>query len=284
MLNFLGRLDQRVLYVLLVLAICGPLLLPVPVPPPALSPQGRGYFDTIEVLAGDPSARNKIVLVSANFGSSTAAESLTQARLTVTHLMKKRLRFALFSFDPQGRELGQQAADEVAARYNYVYGRDYVNWGYRPGDAFESTLKAMVRDIPGTLGSDIRGQPLAAIPVMRGIRSVNDVAAIIEIASADTLEKYLQFFQNTGRAPVPTLYGCTAVMAPEAFPYLKSGQLQGMLVGLKGAVEYETLLGQRGFATNASGALSYSHFLILGLIALGNLGALAGKKGRTAGR
>jgi hypothetical protein len=52
------------------------------------------------------------------------------------HLMARKMKIALFSFsDPQGRDLAQGLADRLAPEYGYVYGRDYVNWGFKAGDA-----------------------------------------------------------------------------------------------------------------------------------------------------
>jgi len=102
-------------------------------------------------------------------------------------------------------------------------------------------------------------------------------AAVLEceITPAGTVGAWIQFFQRTGDKPIPTLFCPTAVMAAEAFPYLKSGQLQGMLNGLSGAIEYEVLTGEKGFGTRASASLSYAHLLIILLIVLGNAGMFA---------
>ena len=125
-------------------------------------------------------------------------------------------------------------ATRLEPQYGYQYGRDYVNWGYRPADAIVLLLKAAVRDVPGTIKTDIKGTSLTDVPAMQGIKTVDDIGAIIEITPSSTLGTWLTYYQRTGKEPVPTLFCPTAVMAPEAFPYLKSGQLQGMLVGLKG--------------------------------------------------
>lgn len=272
----LQNIDRRILYLLLFLAVVLPLLFSAPVPPAAVSPQARGFFDTLERVPPE-----KMVILSASFSSSTAAENLTQIETVMRHLMKRKLKFAIFGFiDPQGRELAQKVADRLQSKYGYVYGRDYVNWGFRRADQ-TVLLTAMVRDLPGTLGRDIHGTPLASVPVMAGIKGVNDIGAVIELTGSDSLPLWLGYFRSAGEKPIPTLFCPTAVMAPEAFPYLKSGQLQGMLVGLKGAIEYEGLIGERGFATTASAALSYSHFLIIGLIILGNVGMLATRARRT---
>jgi hypothetical protein len=273
----LQNIDRRVLYLLLFVVISLPLIVDVPVPKPAILPQTRDFYDTIERIAADPEKRGKLVIVSANFSSSTAAENLTQTETLLRHLMKRRLKFGILAFDAQGRELSQQIAEKIQGQYGYEYGRDYVNFGFRPFGAFVNTLKAMVRDIPTALGKDFKGADLKTMPVMKGIRGVDDTAAVIEITASRSLDAWIQFYQRTGKQPIPTLYCPTAVMAAEAFPLLKSGQLQGMLIGLKGAIEYEALLNERGFATRASASLSYSHFLILGLIVLGNVGMFATK-------
>ncbi len=271
----LQNIDRRVLYLLLILAVGLPLIFSAPVPAPAVLPPTRSFYDTVEALANDPVRRNKLVILSANFSSSTAAESLTQTDTVMRHLMRRKLKFAIFDFvDPQGRELAQQTAEKLQNQYGYVYGRDYVNWGYRPVGAAVPTVKAMVRDIPAAIGRDITNTPLTEIPVMEGVKGVNDIAAVIEVTGSASLPVWIGYFQRTGREPVPTLFCTTAVQGPEAFPLLKSGQLQGMLVGLQGAAEYEVLLKEPGFATRGSASLSYAHFLILALIILGNVSML----------
>ena len=85
--------------------------------------------------------------------------------------------------------------------------------------------------------------------------------------------------------------GTTAVGAPNFYPYVQSGQLVGLLGGLKGAAEYETLIGAPGDATSGMDAQSIVHALIVVFILLGNLvllpleaqgGGRAGRLGRNA--
>jgi hypothetical protein len=65
-------------------------------------------------------------------------------------------------------------------------------------------------------------------------------------------------------------------MAPEQYPFLDSGQLSGMLTGMKGAAEYEQLIGAPGFGLPAMAGQSFAHLYILFLIVLGNLPILIG--------
>lgn len=282
----LQNLDRRVLYLMLAVVISFPLLYRgVPLPAPAIAPPTRSFYETIEKIAQDPVKKEGLVIVSCNFGSGTLAENLSQTEAVLTHLCKHHLKFAIFAFsDPQGRELGGRAAEKVAAKYGYKYGENWVNWGYRPSAAIQPMLKTAVTDIPGAFGNDVKGTKLADVPVMKGIRNTENVALVVEVAAANTLPAWIQFFQRAGKNPIDTLYCPTSVMANEAYPLLDTGQLQGMLVGLKGANEYENLLQEPGFATQASASLSYSHVLIIALIVLGNYGMIMERRRRQGGR
>ena len=88
----------------------------------------------------------------------------------------------------------------------------------------------------------------------------------------------IQFMQ--GPADVPMAVALTAVMAPEAYNYVDSKQIIGMLNGLKGGNEYEQLLGVFGKASRASNSSSFAHLLIISFIALGNVAMLLERRQR----
>ena len=67
-------------------------------------------------------------------------------------------------------------------------------------------------------------------------------------------------------------------MAPEGYQFLDSGQIKGMLTGIKGAIEYENLIKKPGKATRQALALTITHVLIVVLIVLGNIGYIAEKR------
>lgn len=273
------KIDRRILYLLLFLAIGLPMIIRVPTPKPAIMPETRKFYDTIEEIAADPARKDKLVILCSNYGAGTLAENQTQTAAICRHLMQKRLKFAIFAFNSQqGAEQGDLAATAAAQKYGYKYGIDYVNWGFRPGEAIVTLLKSAVRDIPDAFGNDAKGTALTQVPVMQGIKDVNNIGLIIEVASANTLPTWLQYFQRTGDNPIATLYAPTSVMAPEGYPLLKSGQINGMLFGLKGANEYEILIGERDFGERGAASLAYSHLLIILLVILGNVGMFAQQK------
>ncbi|MCH7493875.1 hypothetical protein IIA16_04100, partial [bacterium] len=75
---------------------------------------------------------------------------------------------------------------------------------------------------------------------------------------------------------IPVGGGVTAVSAPEYYVFLQSGQMVGLLGGMKGGAEYEKLVGAPDKATRGMDAQSLGHFVIVLFIILGNLGYLLG--------
>jgi len=65
--------------------------------------------------------------------------------------------------------------------------------------------------------------------------------------------------------------GVTAVSTPGFLPYVNNlNQLYGLLGGLKGAAEYESLIGVKGTATSGMDAQSIAHVLVILFIIMGN--------------
>ncbi len=87
---------------------------------------------------------------------------------------------------------------------------------------------------------------------------------------------------------IPIIAAQITVTAPQAEPFLQSGQLAGILVGLRGAAEYEILTNMPGTAAAGMDAQSMAHLLIIGFILLGNASYFIKKSkglvGKGAGR
>jgi len=270
-------IDRRIIYAVLLVFILIPLFFPFS-PKTYPSKQSQDFFDTVERVSKE--SPNKLVIVDGWWSPSTRGENQWEAQAVVTHLMVRHLHFAILSFDTQNNTVTQtQIVEPLAKRYGYVYGRDYVNWGFRPVPSFEPTLKGLVTDIPHTIKKDYKGTPLDQIPVMKGIRTRDDVGAVVEVTPSATAEKWLGLFEQNNNPPF--LFAPTAVMAPTYYPYLDTKQMAGMLTGIKGAGDYEgllidaKLLDKPSFGTRAAGALSLVYGLIILLIVLGNVGYYA---------
>jgi hypothetical protein len=104
------------------------------------------------------------------------------------------------------------------------------------------------------------------LSVVQGVKSLSDYKMIIDVTPSGTVPIWISYSPKNVRI----LYCPTSVMAAEAYTYLDSGQIKGMITGAKGAQEYEQLLTVVGLGTRFMNAISFSHVLIIAFILLGN--------------
>jgi hypothetical protein len=262
------RIDRRIIATLTMLMLALPLIFNIPLTIVAFpaTTQLKAYIDGVP--------KDKLIVVAADWDASTKGECQPLTTAVIDYLMKTDHKFAVFGFIPQGPELVQEICEELAPKHGKTYGVDWVTWGYRP--QYVQTLIALMNDIPGTMKTDIKKVPLDQYPITALARNLKEVGLLYEVTGTSLLNVYLQF-----AAGVPLANGCTAVIGPEQYPYLQSGQLKGLLVGLGGAAQFETVTGFRtadgglGKGMRGMGSQSLGHFLVMLLIVLGNLGVWA---------
>ena len=97
-----------------------------------------------------------------------------------------------------------------------------------------------------------------------------DFKFIVDFSAGDPGVPYWVMIAAS-RYHMPLGAGCTAVSAPNFYPYLDAGQLVGLMGGMKGAAEYEILLGVSGLATSGMDAQSAAHVVIIFFIVFGNV-------------
>jgi hypothetical protein len=273
----IGRIDRRVMYLGLFLITLAPLVgrwsLPLYITPPPKQLQ--------RTIAALP--KEKLVFIASNWDAGTQAENRPQLIAIVRHLIRERLKFAVISIgSPNAPQLAQTAIEQAiraeGVADQWQYGREWVNLGYKLPNA--PWLRSFVRDIPEAVKEDWKGTTVAQIPLLQGVKKfgpAGEVSMLIDVTGSNTIDRWYAYL-----SPTKTYIGlgCTAVMAPEQYPFLDSGQLSGMLTGMKGAAEYEQLIDARGFGSIAMAGQSFAHLYILLLIVLGNLPILAGWWGR----
>jgi hypothetical protein len=274
-MNFFEKfqhIDSRIMYLLLALTIALPLLFPINMPI-VVSPEAQHVYDAIENMPSD-----KIAILSNNWAAGTTAENVPQTESLIRHMFMRHKKFAIISFDVQGDKFSYDIASRISKEMGMEYGKDWVQWGYRPFANMALILQGMARDVPNTIVNDMNGTPLSQIPMMKNVKTIKDIGLIAEVTSSGTAQYWVAYIYGPYRTPI--VYAPTSVMAPSAFNYLDSGQIKGMLLGMKGAAEYEKLLNRKGFATMGAGSLSSSHLLIILMIILGNIGYLSARRRR----
>lgn len=260
-LERLQRIDRRYIFLLMAVAVIVPIVLGVRLPVGEPTRPVRLVYDKIDSLPA-----GSVVLMAYDFGPSSAPELVPMAVAILRHCFSRDIDVVAISFYTVGPPLAQGVLDQVAKEFGKKYGENYVNLGYLPG--MVPLLIRMSTDIPGTYKQDYTRTRMSELPLMSRVRSYDDIALVVDLASSDTPAIWITVVNARYQQEVAA--GVTAVMAVDYYPYIQSRQLVGMLGGLKGAAEYESLVGRPDEATKRMPAQSFAHGLIILLVLLGN--------------
>jgi len=190
------------------------------------------------------------------------------------HLRRRGIKTVMVAFVDAGAMFGEQILDVMLAK-GWVYGTDVVNLGYMPG--METGVKNFAENPGGSFTVDNRGNTVADMPIMQGITHITDFAFIVDFQTGNP--GYQEFLRQVqGPYGVPYAAGIVTVSVPNTLPYVASGQISGLLQGLRGAAEYEILLGAPGGGAAKMDAQSLGHLLIIGFILVGNFAYFMTKK------
>jgi len=268
----LQNIDRRILYLVLLVVVAIPVLRPMNITN-AVDPMSEALWKTIDATPAD-----KIVLVSSTWSKATRGENGGQTRALMEHLMNRRIRFALSSFTAPGAQVILDIVRDMAPRYNYQYGRDWVHLGFQASP--NNFVKGINADFRKTVRQDfVEKKPLDAFPMMARVKSIDDVHMVVEISASAVHNIWMQFIKpgvRVGFCP-------TSVMAPESLPYYSSRQLAGVLWGAKGAYDYEQLnvrngTGRYGMGREYMAPLSAAFALVIVSITIGNVAMFLGRK------
>lgn len=262
------NLDRRWIYVMVVLLLFYPLKWPIGLPVGLSDPTQKAY-DTIENLKpGD------IALLSPSYTPGTSAENLPQTVVFARHLMKKGVKIIGVATRPDSAMFNDQVLNKWAPTYGYEYGRDFVVLPYVAGD--ESYIIAMGRVAFDELHPvDFYGKTTKGT-IVEQVKTVQDIDIVVDMLTGDSLTWYIRQL-NASFGTIVT-GGTTAVGMPGLMPYYSSGQLSGVLSGLKGAAEYEVLANTPGTAASGMDAQSLSHLLIVFFVIIGNVAYIARRR------
>ncbi|MEE2657564.1 MAG: hypothetical protein VX733_03605 [Candidatus Latescibacterota bacterium] len=264
------NIDRRIIFVFIFFGTLVPLLYPTPFPIEP-SKEVRSTYEEFERVAklNDPA-----VLLSYSYGASTEPEIQPMVVAILRHCFANDIKVVGICLWPEASGLAQPAMEAIAAEYGKTYGEDYAFMGYKPG--LQAVIINMGQNFHDAFPKDTRGTPVGEIALTSNINSLTDFDFIFDFASGDSIEYW---WIPYGKREVPFAGGCTAVMAPDLYPFLQSGQLKGLLGGLVGAAEYEALIDHPESATAGMSAQSITHLIIIAFILFGNLAYFATRRG-----
>ncbi len=269
-LEFLGKIDRRWIYLLVFIFAILPLALKLKVRVNPTEEVRKAYNYIENLKEGDR------VLISIDYDPSSMPELQPMLYAILRHLFRKNLKVIMMGHWPLGLPLGKTALEEVAKEYNKKYGEDYVFLGFRPGGS--AVMVAMGSEIRNVFAADQYGTPLDSLPVMKDVHNYDDIALLIGLEAGSTGDFWVQF--ANARFGQEIILGCTAVIAPNLYPYYQAGQIRGIIGGLRGAADYENLVGKLGTGSIGMWVQSAIHILIIIFIIFGNVGYFVLRKRR----
>jgi hypothetical protein len=273
-LSLLGRVDRRLIFLAVGLAVALPLIWPLHLPIGS-SREAQAYFDELEKLnAGDK------IIFSFDYEPDTMAELDPMSLATLRHAFRKQLRVIALTNYAGGPGIAQRILRQAADEFGRQYSTDYVFLGYNPD--YSATMLRMGESIRATFPTDHYGTPSGELPLLQVADRYADTQLLVTV-SASALSEYWIIWAG-GKFNARILAGNTAIQAVLIYPFFQSGQLAGFLGGLKGAAEYERLLGIDGAGVRGMDAQSTAHVLIVLFIILGNVGYFVSRHAERARR
>lgn len=262
----LMNIDRRWIYLMVAISVFFPMIVVMKYPI-ELTPEARQLYDAIENLPDGSK-----VLLTFDFYPSAAAETEPMAIAGLRHMFKKDMKVVTLSNIPLGGpSIAERITRQIATEYGKVYGVDFVNLGYKAN--YNAVMHGLATSIESIYPSDYTGTSLRDLPLMDEVKNYDDIKFIFVIADNATVDYWIQIVN--AQYGVPIGCGVTAVVAPKMYSFIESGQMTGLLGGMKGAAEYEKMLGREGSATRGMDAQSLAHLLIIFFVILGNIGYFA---------
>jgi len=256
------KIDRRIIFLVIGLCTLLPLLYPVGLPI-KISSEVRGVYDHIESLP-----ERSVFFISFDFDPASKPELHPQAIALLRHAFRKNLRVVTMTLWVSGTGLADQIVTQVAKEMGKENGKDYVFLGWSPGNT--AVIINLGQNLYNTFPSDYGGKPTKGLPVLDGVQSLKDVTYMVSLGAGNPgVEAWYVFGKDKYKFEMGG--GCTGVMAPGLYPLLRSGQINGLIGGLRGAAEYESLIDQKGKAVAGMDAQSATHVAIIVLVIICNL-------------
>ena len=267
-------MQRRIIFALLAIVVIAVMLLK-PRLPITVSESTRSVYDQIDVLdSGD------VIMLSFDHEASSLPEIGPIGAAIAEHCFRRGISVVGLALFSEGNAVGYDLLSRRASDAGRSYGTDWIYLGFRP--QYTAAILGMGESISDVFATDYNGAPIASLPLAQRVRNYDDIAMVVSISDGSMPTYWIEYAAN--RYGEKIIAALSAVMVTSFTPYLESGQLAGILTGLKGAAEYEQLLGVPKAGTRGMAAQSAAHVLVAVLVLWGNVDAWRRRKSTGAGR
>jgi hypothetical protein len=264
-------IDRRWIFLLIFLGVAIPLIFVIGLPVETTE-NTRMVYDLVQ-----STNEGSTVLYSFDYDPASMPELHPMGKAMLRHSIEKKQKIIFTALWPMGVLMVDDLMQQLSEEYpDLVYGEDYVNLGFKAGGMV--TIQAMGKNFREVYPQDTGGTPIDDLPIMNNVENFNNISFICSFsAGAPGIKEWVQIGNDVYSRPVTG--GVTGVSAPSILPYVnQQQQLTGLLAGLKGAAEYEQLVGAEDLATAGMDAQSLAHLIIIIFIAIGNINYWRDKK------
>jgi hypothetical protein len=255
----LDKLDRRIYYWLIVIAITIPLISPLGLPI-TIKPSSRALYDGItSVEEGD------VVLIDIFMSVSTWSECMGGLVVETNTLIDQGAKLVFIGSSVDVAQSWDRLNELVPRLAELEYGKDVVFLGYYTGE--DAAAAQMAVDMSSIFPADHYNTPIDDISLMLEANTAEDYTMVLFTAEGEA--KWIQQWGSNYGVPVA---GMGIAMKGSALaPYLASGDIFGLAVGVRGAAELEALAGMPAAATKTMDSISSTHLLFVILIVLANI-------------
>jgi hypothetical protein len=271
------NLDRRWVYLVIGVVVVVTAIWSFAVPM-YITPEARSVYDFVDGLVP-----GEVLMIGVDYAPEVMAELHPMAYAITRQCFAKDAKLLLCCLHQNGPGMVEQVIAQVAEEYDKVNGVDYVYLGYKPYPGI--TILAMGQNFRIPFPEDYYGTPLDSLPMMKNMTNFDNVKAIINISGGSGTEYWINY--ANGRYNAKLAIGVTGVMTADYYPFLQSGQIFGLIGGMKGAAEYEYLAEKGGYISREKGQLwasksmpiqTTTHIVIILFIVIGNVGYFMSKR------
>lgn len=258
---------RRIVWAIIAAAVLFPLLVEIPVPEGEISKDVRAVYERIEAIPAGGA-----LFLSFDFDPGSKPELAPMALALARHAFSRDLRVVGMALWVTGTSMAEKILFQAAQEHEQELGRDYSFLGWAPGGFL--VITGVGQDLKNQFPQDFYKQDTRGLRVLDGLDSLRNFDLVVSLAAGNPgLEEWVVY--GGDKYGFPLAGGCTGVMAAGLYPFLQTGQIKGLLGGIKGAAEYEALLArekgmEKGMGSAGDLSVSFAHFALILLILAGN--------------
>jgi hypothetical protein len=276
------RIERWLVYGLVLVAVMVPILAGIDLSDAfrldePLTEGADAAFDLVDERV----TQDALVLMAFDYDPSFMGELQVLAEALLHQLAQNKGRIIAMSLTPEGASLAQQLLEDVLDDQGYQAGQDYVNLGYLPGEAVG--IRSL-EFLPGRFQNQgFDGRDLKDTLIFKndaGFALSNMSLMVVLTGNANNLRWWVE--QTTAvetdlDRDLFLVAGVSAAIEPLVRPYydMSSPQIDGLIVGLQGAVDYERRLNWRDgpahirFSGQVIGQIAVLALILLGMLIYG---------------